>query len=96
MAFFGDLALGENTTLAIQRYSTLFRLKSRGSLEEIIPAVEQVLDGGHYFSPSIKKLLRFHMSQLEIDYIDRMLLKAFSKGIKQTELKDYRQLWEKF
>lgn len=29
------------------------------------------------------------MSQLEIDYIDRMLLKAFSKGIKQTELKDY-------
>lgn len=66
-----------------------FILKSRGSLEEVIPAIEMVLDGGHYFSPSINRLLRFHMGQLEIDYIDRMMLKAISQGMKQVEIRDF-------
>lgn len=66
-----------------------FILKSRESLEEVIPAIERVLDGDHYFSPSIKKLLRYHMDELEIDYTDRVMLKAFSNGVKQAEMKKY-------
>lgn len=99
MAFYGDLALGENTTLAIHEQAIHFYQGVVTSNEDT--STVSFLNNAQAFNAhpqsyvqtpvaiDAQATFRFHMSQLEIDYIDRMLLKAFSKGIKQTEVKDY-------
>lgn len=57
-------------------------LKSRTSLQEIIPAIHSVLSNEHFYSQSIKKLLRYHENLLEMDIIDRIILKSLSNGLK--------------
>ena len=61
-------------------------LKSRSSLNEIIPAINSVLDGENYFSNSIKKALKHNEMLIEIDFIDRLILKKLSQGLTQPQI----------
>ncbi|MEM7087345.1 MAG: response regulator [Bacteroidota bacterium] len=63
-------------------------LKSRESLREIVPAILSVLDGNHFYSPAIEKILRFNESLLEIDFTDRVALSGLSQGLIQREIVD--------
>ena len=66
-----------------------FILKSSNSLDEIIPAIAAVQRGERYFSPTIVEKLKRFSTKKDIDYIDRLLLKGLSKGMKQNEIADY-------
>lgn len=66
-----------------------FILKSSNSLDEIVPAIAATLRGERYFSPTIAEKLQRFSSKKDIDYIDRLLLKGLSKGMKQNEIADY-------
>ena len=61
-------------------------LKSRTSLNEIIPAVEKVMQGENYFSPSIVKILKHQENLLEMDTIDIFIIKKLSRGLTQSEI----------
>ncbi|WP_299111970.1 response regulator transcription factor [uncultured Winogradskyella sp.] len=61
-------------------------LKSKTSLQEIIPAIDAVLSGDNFFSDSIKKILRYNENLLDMDIVDRIILKAISNGLKQNEI----------
>ncbi|WP_439131458.1 response regulator [Polaribacter sp.] len=61
-------------------------IKSRTSLQELIPAIKAVLSGESFFSDSIKKILRYNESLLDIDFEDRTILKLLSSGYKQAEI----------
>lgn len=61
-------------------------LKSRTSLQEIIPAIKSVLKGESFYSDSIKKILRYNESLLDIDFEDRTILRCLSVGLKQIEM----------
>ncbi len=64
-------------------------LKGRNSLTEIIPAIECTLQGGVYLSPEIKIKRRDNVGLLELDHINRHILKALSKGLKQKNMLEY-------
>ena len=66
-----------------------FILKSSNSLDEIVPAIAATLRGERYFSPTISEKLKRFSTNKDIDYIDRLLLKGLSKGMKQNEIADY-------
>ena len=66
-----------------------FILKSSNSLDKIVPAIAATLRGERYFSPTIAEKLQRFSSKKDIDYIDRLLLKGLSKGMKQNEIADY-------
>mgnify|MGYP000448132933 CR=1 FL=1 len=61
-------------------------LKSRTSLQEIVPAIKSVLTDEPFFSNSIKKILKYNESLLDIDFEDRTILKCLSLGYKQIEI----------
>lgn len=61
-------------------------LKSRTSLQEIIPAIKSVLKGESFYSDSIKKILRYNENLLDIDFEDRTILRCLSVGLKQIEM----------
>jgi len=61
-------------------------LKSRTSLREFPMAITQVLVEERYFSPSILEKLKKEDNYLDIDYTDRILLLALSRGAKQVQL----------
>lgn len=61
-------------------------LKSRTSLNEIIPAVEKVLENETYFSPSVTKILKHQENLLEMDSVDIFILKKLSRGLIQPEI----------
>ncbi|MCY1660122.1 response regulator [Chryseobacterium sp. SL1] len=61
-------------------------LKSRNSLDEIIPAVEKVMEGENYFSPSVTKILKHQENLLEMDTTDIFILKKLSRGLIQSEI----------
>lgn len=61
-------------------------LKSRRSCDEIIPAIETVMNNETFYSPSVEKILRYNESLFEIDFRDRIILKALSEGSKQREI----------
>lgn len=61
-------------------------LKSRTSLREIVLAIKTVLEGESFYSDSIKKILKYNESLLDIDFEDRMILKCLSLGLKQIEI----------
>ena len=58
-------------------------LKSRSSLEEIIPAIESIIDEQNFYSKSIERILRYNESHLEIDFTDRAILNGLSNGLTQ-------------
>jgi len=61
-------------------------LKSRTSLQEIIPAMECVLEGDTFFSPSIERLMKYNQNLLDIDFSDRIILRTLSEGMKQNDV----------
>jgi DNA-binding NarL/FixJ family response regulator len=61
-------------------------LKSRTSLEEIIPAAKQVLENENYFSPQVKKILQHNENLLEVDFVDVFIIKKLSQGFIQPEI----------
>lgn len=61
-------------------------LKSRTSLEEIIPAIKLVLENENYFSPQVKKILRHNENLLEVDFVDVFIIKKLSQGLIQPEI----------
>tara|TARA_R110002051_G_scaffold174602_2_gene244812 strand:- start:1375 stop:2034 length:660 start_codon:yes stop_codon:yes gene_type:complete len=58
-------------------------LKSRTSVNEIIPAIDAVLENENYYSYSIRKLLKYKFGLLEMDTTDRIILKDLSNGLHQ-------------
>lgn len=61
-------------------------LKSKTSVDEIIPAIDAVLGNEYYYSYSIKKLLKYQFGLLEMDTTDRIILKELSSGLHQKEI----------
>lgn len=61
-------------------------LKSRTSLKEIVPAIQAVLSEESFYSNSIKKILKYQESLLEIDFEDRTILRFLAEGLKQFEI----------
>lgn len=61
-------------------------LKSTDSLAEIVPAINAVLEGKEYFSKNIRKKLVYYQAHYDLDYIDRILLRGFSSGMKQKDM----------
>jgi DNA-binding NarL/FixJ family response regulator len=60
--------------------------KSKTSVDEIIPAINAVLDNEYYYSYRIKKLLKYQFGLLEMDTTDRIILKELSNGLYQKEI----------
>ena len=60
--------------------------KSKTSVDEIIPAIDKVLDDEYYYSDRIRKLLTYQFGLLELDTSDRIILKGLSKGLHQKEI----------
>lgn len=61
-------------------------LKSKTSVDEIIPAIDAVLENENYYSYSIRKLLKYQFGLLEMDTTDRIILKELSNGLHQKEI----------
>ncbi len=61
-------------------------LKSKTSLEELVPAIETVLEHENYFSFSVRKLLKYQFGLLDIDTTDITILKALSNGLVQRKI----------
>ena len=61
-------------------------LKSRTSLQEIIPAIKTVLSSENYYSKSVTKILQYQENLLDIDIKDRFILKLLSQGLRQQEI----------
>ena len=75
--------------LVLQLNANGYILKSSKSLDEIVPAIDLVMSGETYFSPEIRRKIVRYQSQKEIDYIDRVILQAFAKGIMQKDMSNY-------
>ena len=60
--------------------------KSKTSVDEIIPAIDTVLDNEYYYSDRIRKLLKYQFGLLELDTTDRIILKELSNGLHQKEI----------
>lgn len=63
-------------------------LKSRRSLTEILPAIELVLNGQQYFSPSVLSSLKITTDLLELDRANRLIIKFLSQGLKHAEIEE--------
>jgi len=69
-------------------------LKGRGSLKELVPAIRTVLKSGKpYLSKEVEQILSKHTDIIELDRVDRLILKSLARGYKQVdipnELKNY-------
>lgn len=61
-------------------------LKSKTSVDEIIPAIDAVLENEYYYSYTIRKLLKYQFGLLEMDTTDRIILRELSNGLHQKEI----------
>ena len=62
-------------------------LKGRGSLKELIPAIQTVLESGKpYLSEGVKRILSNHTDIIELDRVDRLILKSLARGFKQNDI----------
>jgi len=61
-------------------------LKSKTSLEELVPAINAVMEGEHYFSFPVRKLLKYQFGLLDLDTADISILKALSHGVGQKHI----------
>lgn len=61
-------------------------LKSKTSVDEIIPAINAVLENEYYYSYEIRKLLKYQFGLMEMDTTDRIILKELSNGLHQKEI----------
>lgn len=64
-------------------------LKSRTSLNEVIPALEAVLSDRTFYSNSIEKILRYNEALFDIDLRDRLILIALSEGLTHKAIVGY-------
>ena len=64
-----------------------FLIKSDFTQKELINAIEQILSGIPYYSKTVTKLIRKHMSnQIMLDHVDREILYHLSTGVKMKDL----------
>tara|TARA_R110002051_G_scaffold181774_1_gene251330 strand:+ start:100036 stop:100695 length:660 start_codon:yes stop_codon:yes gene_type:complete len=61
-------------------------LKSKTSADEIIPAIDAVLENEYYYSYGVRKLLKYQFGLLEMDTTDRIILTQLSNGLHQKEI----------
>ena len=66
-----------------------FSLSANAAVTVSGELIAATLRGERYFSPTISEKLQRFSSKKDIDYIDRLLLKGLSKGMKQNEIADY-------
>ncbi len=61
-------------------------LKGRNGLEEVLPAVDCVLHEGSYYSEAVMDILSQYSDLIEIDRVDRMILRMLVQGHLQKEI----------